>query len=54
MADEVYQENIYKDGAKFVSFRKVALDLNAFEGETPLQLVSFHSISKGTLIIIQC
>ena len=49
MADEVYQENIYKDGAKFVSFRKVAFDMNAFEGESSLQLISFHSVSKGFL-----
>lgn len=49
MADEVYQENVYRKGSKFVSFRKVALDLKAFDGENPLQLVSFHSISKGFL-----
>lgn len=49
MADEVYQENIWKPGAKFVSFRKVAYDMQAFEGANPLQLVSFHSISKGFL-----
>lgn len=50
MADEVYQENIWKAGSKFVSFRKVALDM----GMSPvpsatnkgLQMVSFHSISK--------
>lgn len=47
MADEVYQENIWKNNAKFVSFRKVAFDLNAFTGPNPLQLISFHSISKG-------
>jgi hypothetical protein len=28
MADEVYQENIWKEGAKFVSCRKVAYDLD--------------------------
>jgi alanine transaminase len=49
MADEVYQQNIWKNGAQFVSFRKAAYDLKAFEGENPLQLVSFHSISKGFL-----
>ena len=49
MADEVYQENVYKNGAKFVSFRKVALDMQAFVGENPLQLISFHSVSKGFL-----
>lgn len=45
MADEVYQENIYVDTAKFVSFRKVALDMG--EEAASLQLISFHSISKG-------
>ena len=46
MADEVYQENIYKKGAKFISFRKVAFDMKAFEGNDQLQLISFHSVSK--------
>ena len=44
-----YSENVYKNGAKFVSFRKVALDMQAFVGENPLQLISFHSVSKGFL-----
>jgi len=50
MADEVYQNNIYKDGAKFVSFRKVAFDMG-FNGKSndKLQMVSFHSVSKGFL-----
>jgi alanine transaminase len=47
MADEVYQENVYRPGAKFTSFRKIAFELKAFEGENPLQLISFHSVSKG-------
>ena len=51
-ADEVYQANIWKAGAKFVSFRKVAHDMDAFSGEEPLQLVSFHSISKVILYSI--
>jgi len=42
MADEVYQDNIYADGKEFVSFRKVVLETNA-----QVQLLSFHSISKG-------
>jgi aspartate/methionine/tyrosine aminotransferase len=49
MADEVYQENIYRKGSKFTSFRKVAKDINAFSGPNSLQLVSFHSVSKGFL-----
>jgi aspartate/methionine/tyrosine aminotransferase len=55
MADEVYQENIWKKGAKFVSFRKVALDMKAFDGDNGLQMISFHSVSKvtcGNILVI--
>ena len=49
MADEVYQRNVYAEGKKFISAKKVAL-------ETPgcgnLQLVSFHSTSKGLVSMI--
>ena len=45
LADEVYQDNIYVDTKKFISFRKVALDMGE-EGKD-LQLISFHSVSKG-------
>lgn len=45
LADEVYQANVYADGAEFVSAKKVALDC----GQKDLQLVSFHSTSKGLL-----
>lgn len=45
LADEVYQENIYRDGLKFYSFAKVAHDL----GITEVPLFSFHSMSKGYL-----
>ncbi|MES1908712.1 MAG: hypothetical protein MHM6MM_001590 [Cercozoa sp. M6MM] len=44
LADEVYQENIYSDDTKFVSFKKVASDLGA-----SVPLFSFHSVSKGML-----
>lgn len=47
MADEVYQENVYREGLKFHSFKKVLRQMP--EGEPPLQLVSFHSTSKGFL-----
>jgi len=47
MADEVYQENIYQGAAPFHSFKKVASGLGA-EAKA-LQLVSFHSVSKGFL-----
>ena len=43
LADEVYQTNVYAEGAEFVSAKKVAMDL-ALKN---LQLVSFHSTSKG-------
>jgi alanine transaminase len=32
-----------------ITLVQVAYDLNAFSGEQPLQLISFHSISKGFL-----
>ena len=46
MADEVYQDNIYHPGMPFVSFKKVVKDLGAPYADN-LELVSFHSISKG-------
>ena len=46
MADEVYQDNIYADGDKFTSFRKVMLEMGSPYAEN-LELVSFHSVSKG-------
>jgi aspartate/methionine/tyrosine aminotransferase len=45
LADEVYQSNVYAPGAEFVSAKKVALDCNLRN----LQLVSFHSTSKGLI-----
>ena len=47
MADEVYQENVWESEARFVSCRKIAFSEKAFEGPEPLQLISFHSVSKG-------
>ena len=44
-ADEVYQDNIYAQGAKFHSFKKVLRDLG--EKYNDFQLASFHSCSKG-------
>jgi aspartate/methionine/tyrosine aminotransferase len=46
MADEVYQDNVWRPGSKFTSFRKVAMDLHAFDGPMPLQMVSINSVSK--------
>jgi len=45
LADEVYQTNVYATNAQFVSAKKVALDCNLKN----LQLVSFHSTSKGLI-----
>jgi len=45
LADEVYQENIYLAGDKFVSFAKA---LNS-KGIKDVSLFSFHSCSKGFL-----
>ncbi len=45
LADEVYQENIYRPDDRFVSFAKVLSELD--ERET--SLFSFHSCSKGLL-----
>ena len=43
LADEVYQENVYAPGDRFVSFAKL---LEA-QGIRDLSLFSFHSVSKG-------
>ncbi len=45
LADEVYQENVYLKGDRFVSFAKVLVE----SGETHVSLFSFHSCSKGFL-----
>jgi len=47
LADEVYQTNLWDDSLPFVSFKKVAHDMGALDDG--LQLVSFHSVSKGFL-----
>jgi len=45
LADEVYQENIYLRGDRFISFARVMVE----QGETDVSLFSFHSCSKGFL-----
>jgi aspartate/methionine/tyrosine aminotransferase len=45
IADEVYQENVYAEGAKFHSFAKVMHGM----GDTDTALFSLHSVSKGFL-----
>jgi len=44
IADEVYQANIYAEGKKFFSFKKMAAELGLLDD---VPLVSLHSISKG-------
>ncbi|XP_057530809.1 glutamate--glyoxylate aminotransferase 2 [Amaranthus tricolor] len=46
LADEVYQQNIYQDERPFISARKVLLDMGSPRNKE-LQLVSFHTVSKG-------
>ena len=46
MADEVYQTNIYKDGAEFHSFRKVLHEMGEPYASSN-ELISYHSVSKG-------
>mmetsp|Transcript_19821 Transcript_19821/g.57879 ORF Transcript_19821/g.57879 Transcript_19821/m.57879 type:complete len:537 (-) Transcript_19821:22-1632(-) len=49
-ADEVYQENIWRGDRPFHSFRAVARRMGYSDTpDSELQLVSFHSISKGFL-----
>ena len=55
LADAVYQENVYvKEEKTFTSCKKVAMDLGLLsadggEGGDMLELVSFHSTSKGLI-----
>lgn len=43
LADEVYQDNVYKPGARFISFAHMMTKLH----EQQVSLFSFHSTSKG-------
>ena len=45
LADEVYQDNVWREGDRFVSFAKVLERL----GLRDVSLFSFHSVSKGYL-----
>lgn len=44
-ADEVYQDNIYAEGSKFFSFKKVLIEMG--EPYSKMELASFMSCSKG-------
>eukprot|EP00560_Eucampia_antarctica_P008106 CAMPEP_0197824970 /NCGR_PEP_ID=MMETSP1437-20131217/2136_1 /TAXON_ID=49252 ORGANISM="Eucampia antarctica, Strain CCMP1452" /NCGR_SAMPLE_ID=MMETSP1437 /ASSEMBLY_ACC=CAM_ASM_001096 /LENGTH=527 /DNA_ID=CAMNT_0043424791 /DNA_START=191 /DNA_END=1774 /DNA_ORIENTATION=- len=48
LADEVYQENVYDEEAEFYSCKKAAYDSDLIQNDE-IELVSFHSISKGIL-----
>lgn len=48
LADEVYQENIYTETKRFVSFRKVLSEMQRDIADS-VELFSFHSCSKGFL-----
>ncbi|XP_068200116.1 alanine aminotransferase 2-like [Antennarius striatus] len=45
MADEVYQDNVYAEGCKFHSFKKVLFEMGP-EYSDVVELASFHSTSK--------
>jgi len=45
LADEVYQDNVYAEGMKFHSFKKVAYELG--EPYSKMEIASFYSTSKG-------
>lgn len=42
---KVYQDNIYVDGAKFHSFKKIACQMG--EPYSQVEIASFYSASKG-------
>lgn len=44
-ADEVYQDNVYAEGSKFHSFKKVLVEMG--EPYSKMELASFMSCSKG-------
>ncbi|KAK8627432.1 hypothetical protein V6N13_135043 [Hibiscus sabdariffa] len=46
LGDEVYQQNIYQDERPFISARKALMDMGP-PISRELQLVSFHTVSKG-------
>mmetsp|Transcript_4653 Transcript_4653/g.9696 ORF Transcript_4653/g.9696 Transcript_4653/m.9696 type:complete len:549 (+) Transcript_4653:274-1920(+) len=48
LSDEVYQENIYREGDKFFSSRRAADELGLIKNDA-IQLCSFHSVSKGVM-----
>jgi len=48
MADEVYQQNVYKEGKEFISMRKVIAEMGEPYSNS-VELISMNSTSKGIL-----
>uniref|UniRef100_A0A672IX05 alanine transaminase n=1 Tax=Salarias fasciatus TaxID=181472 RepID=A0A672IX05_SALFA len=48
LADEVYQDYIYGEGSRFISYKKVVAEMGAPLSDS-VQLASFHSASKGMM-----
>ena len=48
LADEVYQQNIYKEGKEFISMRRVLHEMGEPYSHE-VELVSMNSVSKGML-----
>ena len=48
MADEVYQQNVYKEGKEFISMRKVIAEMGDPYSDA-VELISMNSTSKGIL-----
>ena len=48
MADEVYQQNVYKEGKEFHSVRKVLHQMGDPYAHD-VEVISMHSVSKGLL-----
>lgn len=46
LSDEVYQANVYDEKSVFVSAKRAAHELGLLE-EDAIELISFHSVSKG-------
>lgn len=43
---QVYQDNVYAEGSRFHSFKKVLMEMGP-PYSTQQELASFHSVSKG-------
>jgi aspartate/methionine/tyrosine aminotransferase len=48
LSDEVYQQNVYREGDEFFSSRRAADELGLIKNDA-IQLCSFHSVSKGVM-----